>query len=71
MLKVCKKFLISGLDQEFRSLVEFGEKFRKEFYEKNINQIEIFKDNKFIPLELFDQYKLIKQKNFIKKKLRI
>ena len=60
MLKVCKKFLISGLDQEFRSLVEFGEKFRKEFYEKNINQIEIFKDNKFIPLELFDQYKLIK-----------
>jgi hypothetical protein len=56
MLRV-KIIVKEGLDQEFRNLVQFGETFKRKFYEKYDTQRETFKENKFIPEEMFEIYR--------------
>jgi hypothetical protein len=47
---------IEGFEREFRNLIEYAEDFRKQFYQKYNNQRELFTDNKFINMSLFDIY---------------
>lgn len=45
---------VEGLEREFRDLIEFAEKFKRNFYEKYKGQRDMFKDNRFINIELYD-----------------
>ena len=47
---------VEGFEKEFRSLIEFASEFRKQFYQKYNNDRELFKENKFINMELFNKY---------------
>lgn len=47
---------VEGFEREFKDLLDFCERFRQMFYQKYNDKREIFADNKFINIALFDVY---------------
>jgi hypothetical protein len=47
---------VEGFERDFKALVEYCEEYRKQFYQKYNENREVFKENKFINMSLFDLY---------------
>jgi hypothetical protein len=47
---------VEGFEREFKTLIEFADEFRKQFYQKFNEQRKSFEENKFINMALFDIY---------------
>jgi hypothetical protein len=47
---------VKGLEKELKDIVEYGEHFRRDWYIKNYNNKEQFKDNQYILMDTFDYY---------------
>ena len=47
---------VKGLEKELKDIVEYGEHFRRDWYIKNYNNKDQFKDNQYILMDTFDYY---------------
>jgi hypothetical protein len=47
---------IEGFERDFKTLLDFAEQYRKQFYQKYKDSRETFLENKFIRQSLFDIY---------------
>jgi hypothetical protein len=47
---------VEGFERDFKSLLDFAEDYRKQFYQKFKDSREQFMENKFINMSLFDIY---------------
>jgi ribosomal protein L7Ae-like RNA K-turn-binding protein len=50
---------VEGFEREFSDLIELGQKFIKNFYEKYQDKKDMFVNNKFIDMNSFDLYKKV------------